>query len=92
MDRVPALVIFDESTARAFIAEYGNLSDNVQMTADVSSESFVMIDTRASKGDQWRESGKLDLAVYQMNLTVHFCASRCLAATRTFCAKGVYSW
>ena len=55
----------DESTARAFIAEYGNLSDDVQITADVSSDSFVMLDTRASKGEQWRATGSLDLALYQ---------------------------
>ena len=55
----------DESTARAFIAEYGNLSDDVQITADVSSDSFVMLDTRASKGEQWRATGMLDLALYQ---------------------------
>jgi hypothetical protein len=55
----------DEATARAFIAEYGNLSDDVQITADVSENSFVMLDTQASKGDQWRQTGKLDLALYQ---------------------------
>jgi hypothetical protein len=30
----------DEATARAFIAEYGNLSDDVQITADVSTNSL----------------------------------------------------
>jgi hypothetical protein len=33
----------DEATARAFIAEYGNLSDDVQITADVCENSFVML-------------------------------------------------
>ena len=55
----------DEATARAFIGEYGNLSDDIQITADVSMDSFIMLDTLASKGDQWKETGKLDLALYQ---------------------------
>jgi hypothetical protein len=37
----------------------------VQITADVSSDSFVMLDTRASEGERWRATGMLDLALYQ---------------------------
>ena len=54
-----------EGPARAFIAAYGNLDDSVQITADVSDTGFVMLDTRASKGKQWQESGLLDLQLYQ---------------------------
>ena len=45
--------VFDsEEPARDFIAAYGNLDDSLQITADVSSSSFVMLDTRATKGEQ----------------------------------------
>jgi hypothetical protein len=58
--------VFDsEEPARAFIAAYGNLDDSVQITADVSATTFVMLDTRAIKGDQWKETGYLDLQLYQ---------------------------
>ena len=54
--------IYDsEEPARAFIAAYGNLDDSVQITADVSTCSFVMLDTRATKGEQWKDTGFLDL-------------------------------
>jgi hypothetical protein len=60
------LGVFDlEEPTRAFIAAYGNLDDSVQITADVSASSIVMLDTRASKGDQWKETWILDVHLYQ---------------------------
>ena len=58
-------VFTSEGPVRAFINAYGNLDDSVQITADVSETSFVMLDTRAVKGEQWKETGLLDLQLYQ---------------------------
>ena len=58
-------VFTSEGPARAFISAYGNLDDSVQITADVSETSFVMLDTRALKGEHWKETGLLDLQLYQ---------------------------
>jgi hypothetical protein len=58
--------VFDsEKQAHAFIAAYGKLDDSVQITADISASSFVRLDTRATKGDQWKETEILDLHLYQ---------------------------
>jgi hypothetical protein len=58
-------VFHDEASANAFIDAYGKLDPDVKITSDISATEFVMLDTSASKGPDWKITGKLDLALYQ---------------------------
>ena len=46
-------------------APYGKLDADVKITSEISATNAVMLDTSASKGLEWEQHGKMDLALFQ---------------------------